>query len=238
MFVVSWVRGYSWVHSKSFLALGCSYYVIALTKKDTLMAYAYSDTSLPHLVIVGGGFAGLELVKALNNKPYRVTLFDKNNYHTFQPMLYQVAAGGIGPDGIAYPLRKIVSKFPNIAFRMAEVREVLPEQNLLLTSIGEVRYDYLVIATGAETNFFGNQDLQKHAMQLKSISDALDLRSDILQEFEKALVLKGTPAEKRVLNFVVVGVRGLAGVDVPAPHAAGGLPQPRGGVYQLDVELF
>ena len=210
------------------MVLNCSYYVIALTKKDTLMAYAYSDTSLPHLVIVGGGFAGLELVKALNNKPFRVTLFDKNNYHTFQPMLYQVAAGGIGPDGIAYPLRKIVSKFPNIAFRMAEVREVLPEQNLLLTSIGEVRYDYLVIATGAETNFFGNQDLQKHAMQLKSISDALDLRSDILQEFEKALILKGTPAEKRVLNFVVVG-GGPTGVET-----AGALAEMKKNVLPAD----
>jgi NADH dehydrogenase len=100
------------------------------------MSYSYFDETLPHIIIVGGGFAGLELVKALNNQPYRVTLFDKNNYHAFQPMLYQVAAGGVGPDGIAYPLRKLVSRFPNIAFRMAEVKEVKPEQNLLDTSIG------------------------------------------------------------------------------------------------------
>lgn len=194
------------------------------------MTYAYTDKSLPHVVIVGGGFAGLELVKALNNKPYRVTLFDKNNFHTFQPMLYQVAAGGIGPDGIAYPLRKIVSKFPNIAFRMAEVREVVSEKNLLVTSIGEVEYDFLVIATGAETNFFGNQSLQQHTMQLKSISDALDLRSDILQEFEKALILKGTPAERRVLNFVVVG-GGPTGVET-----AGALAEMKKNVLPADYK--
>lgn len=176
------------------------------------MSYSYFDETLPHIVVVGGGFAGLELVKSLNNQPYRVTLFDKNNYHTFQPMLYQVAAGGVGPDGIAYPLRKLVSRFPNIAFRMAEVMEVQPEHKRLLTSIGDVVYDYLVIATGAQTNFFGNADLERYAMQLKSIPDALDLRSDILQEFEKALTLQGKPEQQRVLNFVVVG-GGPTGVE-------------------------
>jgi len=176
------------------------------------MSYSYFDETLPHIIIVGGGFAGLELVKALNNQPYRVTLFDKNNYHAFQPMLYQVAAGGVGPDGIAYPLRKLVSRFPNIAFRMAEVKEVKPEQNLLDTSIGVFTYDYLVIATGAQTNFFGNAQLEQHTLQLKSIPDALDLRSAILQEFEKAITLKNTPEEKKVLNFVVVG-GGPTGVE-------------------------
>ncbi len=176
------------------------------------MSYSYFNETLPHIIIVGGGFAGLELVKALNNQPYRVTLFDKNNYHAFQPMLYQVAAGGVGPDGIAYPLRKLVSRFPNIAFRMAEVKEVKPEQNQLDTSIGVFNYDYLVIATGAQTNFFGNAQLEQHTLQLKSIPDALDLRSAILQEFEKAITLKNTPEEKKVLNFVVVG-GGPTGVE-------------------------
>ena len=176
------------------------------------MHFLYNDESLPHIIVVGGGFAGLEFVKAIRHKPYRVTLFDTNNYHTFQPMLYQVASGGIGPDGIAYPLRKIISKFPNIAFRMAEVIEVFPIENRIHTSIGDFSYDHLVIASGAQTNFFGNNQLQQHTMQLKSIPDALDLRSNLLQEFEKAITLRGTGKEIPILNFVVVG-GGPTGVE-------------------------
>ncbi len=169
----------------------------------------YHSMQAPHLIIIGGGFAGLELIKQLNNKPIRITVFDKNNYFNFQPLMYQVASGGLGPDAIAYPLRKIISRMPNIAFRMAEVTRIHCETNEIETSIGRFGYDYLCIATGAQTNFFGNADLEKHAMQLKSIPDALDLRSNILQEFEKAL---STGETDRFLNFVVVGA-GPTGVE-------------------------
>lgn len=169
----------------------------------------YHSMQAPHLIIIGGGFAGLELIKQLNNKPVKVTVFDKNNYFNFQPLMYQVASGGLGPDAIAYPLRKMISRMPNIAYRMAEVTHVHCDKRIIDTTIGSFGYDYLCIATGAQTNFFGNTDLEKYSMQLKSIPDALDLRSNILQEFEKALSLGDT---ERFLNFVVVGA-GPTGVE-------------------------
>ena len=166
----------------------------------------------PHLIIIGGGFAGIELIKKLNNKPIKVTVLDKNNFFNFQPLMYQVASGGLGPDAIAYPFRKIIGSMPNIAFRMAEVIDVNTFTQEVFTNIGKFSYDYLCIATGAQTNFFGNAELEKHCMQLKSIPDALDLRSDILQEFEKALTESGTKNVERILNFVVVG-GGPTGVE-------------------------
>lgn len=193
--------------------------------KDTF----YTLTS-PHLVIIGGGFAGLELVKNLKNKDIRVTLLDKNNYHTFQPLLYQVASGGLGPDGIAYPLRKIVSACQNIIFRMAEVQQIIPVQNTVRTSIGDIQYDYLVIATGSTTNFYGNERLAKSSMQLKTIPDALDLRSDILQEFEKAVYAVTSDDKKQILNFVVVG-GGPTGVET-----AGALAEMKNNVLPADYK--
>lgn len=166
----------------------------------------------PHLIIIGGGFAGLECIKKLNNKNIKVTVLDKHNYFNFQPLMYQVASGGLGPDAIAYPLRKIIGKMPNVAFRMAEVKEIDTTNNKVLTNIGDFNFDYLCIATGAQTNFFGNEQLEKYSMQLKSIPDALDLRSDILQEFEKALSERNTGEIDRILNFVVVG-GGPTGVE-------------------------
>lgn len=166
----------------------------------------------PHLIIIGGGFAGLELIKKLNDKPIKVTVLDKNNFFNFQPLMYQVASGGLGPDAIAYPFRKIIGSMPNIAFRMAEVNDINTFTQEVFTNIGKFNYDYLCIATGAQTNFFGNAELEKHCMQLKSIPDALDLRSDILQEFEKALTESGTKNVERILNFVVVG-GGPTGVE-------------------------
>lgn len=176
------------------------------------MTYHYQSMQAPHLIIIGGGFAGVELIKQLNNKPIKVTVLDKNNYFNFQPLMYQVASGGLGPDAIAYPLRKIISRMPNIAFRMAEVLEVNTATREVITNIGNFSYDYLCLATGAQTNFFGNAELEKHSMQLKSIPDALDLRSNILQEFEKALSESGSGNMERILNFVVVG-GGPTGVE-------------------------
>lgn len=176
------------------------------------MENIYDNQKLPHIVIIGGGFAGLDLVKGLGNTPYRVTLFDKNNFFTFQPMLYQVAAGGIGPDGIAYPLRKVVSRFKNIRFRMAEVQSVETDKNQIVTSIGIFDYDYLVLAIGAKTNYFGNSGLANNTFQLKSVTDSLLLRSGILLCFEKALCAKTEQEKKKALTFIVVG-GGPTGVE-------------------------
>jgi NADH dehydrogenase len=176
------------------------------------MKHHYQSMQTPHLIIIGGGFAGVELIKKLHNKPIKVTVLDKNNYFNFQPLMYQVASGGLGPDAIAYPLRKIIAPMPNIAFRMAEVLKVDTASQKITTTIGDFAYDYLCIATGAQTNFFGNAELEKHSMQLKSIPDALDLRSEILQEFEKALSQSDSGNIERILNFVVVG-GGPTGVE-------------------------
>lgn len=166
----------------------------------------------PHLVIIGGGFAGLKLIKELKNKPLKITVFDKNNYHTFQPLLYQVASGGLGEDAIAYPLRKIVSECSNIAFRMAEVQGVDFENKIVRSSVGEYSYDMLCIATGSATNFFGNQQIEKYSFQLKSIQNSLDLRNQILKEFEVAVSENKTGTVNRKINFVVVG-GGPTGVE-------------------------
>lgn len=176
------------------------------------MRMNFYTLNAPHLVVIGCGFAGLELIKKLKGKPIKVTVIDKNNYFNFQPLMYQVASGGLGPDAIAYPLRKIISKMPNVVFRMAEVNYVDTDKKLLKTTIGEISYDYVCIATGAKTNFFGNKEFEKYCMQLKSIPDALDLRSDILQEFEKALSESDSGKIERILNFVVVG-GGPTGVE-------------------------
>lgn len=171
--------------------------------------------ALPHstVVVVGGGFAGLELIKRLAGKPFKVILLDKHNYHCFQPLLYQVATGSLGADNIAHPFRRTVGPMPNVVYRMAEVLRVLPEENCVETDHGKVAYDHLVLATGTVTNFFGNQRIAHEAMQLKSINQALDIRSDFLQEFEAAVYLEDEHAQRQRLNFVIVG-GGPSGVEL------------------------
>lgn len=187
------------------------------------------EDRVPHIIIIGGGFGGLQLIKKFKNRNVKVTWFDKNNYHTFQPLLYQVASGGLGPDAIAYPLRKISGSARNIMFRLAEVNKINPEIKSIETSIGEFTYDHLIIATGSQTNFFGNTSLEKNCMQLKSIGDALDLRSDILQEFEYSIISAADPKKvKQILNFVVVG-GGPTGVET-----AGALAEMKNNVLKAD----
>lgn len=165
-----------------------------------------TDRYPKHLVVVGGGFGAIQLIKRLRNySSFNITLLDKHNYHTFQPLLYQVASGGLGSDAIAYPYRKIFRNYKNFRFRMATVERINPENNTVETNIGTIAYDILVIATGSETNFYGNISLAKWAMELKSIPQALDFRSDILQEFENAITSTSAEDRKRLLNFVVVG---------------------------------
>lgn len=176
------------------------------------------DTNLPvsahpRVVIVGCGFGGLKLAQELADAPVQVVMVDRNNYHNFQPLLYQVATGALEADSIAYPVRKIFAGQKNFFFRMADVKGVAKEANTLQTSIGDISYDYLVLATGSLTNFFGIESIEKNAMQIKSIPNALNLRSFIFQNFEQAL-LTTDPAEKQaLLNIVVVG-GGPTGVEI------------------------
>lgn len=162
------------------------------------------------VVIIGGGFAGIELVSGLRGKGFQVVLLDKNNYHTFQPLLYQVATGGLEPDSIAYPLRKIFRGYKDFYFRMAEVQLIDAAASRIQTDIGVLEYDYLVIAAGSVNNFFGIESITNHAMPMKSVTEALDLRSLILQNVERSL----TPSDDRekYLNFVIAG-GGPTGVE-------------------------
>ena len=164
------------------------------------------------IVIIGGGFGGIELAKKLKNKNVDIVILDKHNYHTFQPLLYQVATGGLEADSIAFPIRKIFKGQKNLKFRVTEVKKVIPEENRLETNIGECHYDYLVIATGSTSNFFGQTEISQNAMPMKSIPEALNLRSLILQNLEAAIIAKDPVEENELLNFVVVG-GGPTGVE-------------------------
>ncbi len=163
------------------------------------------DLNQPRVLIIGGGFAGINVAQALKNAPVQVVMFDKHNYHTFQPLLYQVATGGLEPDSIAFPLRKMFKKQQNFIFRMAEVLHVDADKQVVTTSIGEIKYDYLVVATGSRTNFFGLQGLESMSHGMKNIPEALDLRSVILQNFEAAVLTSDLEERNALMNFVVVG---------------------------------
>ena len=171
------------------------------------------QSNLPRVVIIGGGFAGINLVKTLSNRNVQVVLIDKHNYHTFQPLLYQVSSSGLEPDSIAYPLRKIIKKHKTTFFRLAEVEQIIPEKNEIVTSIGHLNYDYLVIATGTKTNYFGNKDIEEHSMPMKTVPQALNIRSLILQNFEKAAIANTKEEREAYLNFVIVGA-GPTGVEL------------------------
>ncbi len=171
------------------------------------------QSSLPRVVIIGGGFAGINLAKTLANKQVQVVLIDKRNYHTFQPLLYQVSSAGLEPDSIAYPLRKIIKKHKNTFFRLAEVHSINDETNEINTNIGTIGFDYLVIATGTKTNFFGNTSIETHSMPMKKVPQALNIRSLILQNFEQAAITDDKEARKALLNFVIVG-GGPTGVEL------------------------
>ncbi|MBX2828831.1 MAG: NAD(P)/FAD-dependent oxidoreductase [Flavobacteriaceae bacterium] len=186
------------------------------------------ETSLPRIVVIGGGFAGISLIKNLRNAAVQIILFDRRNYHTFQPLLYQVSTAGLEPDSIAYPLRKIFRKHSNFHFRMAGVESVDLQKQEVQTNIGTIAYDYLVIATGTRTNFFGNASIRSNSMPMKSVPQALDIRSLILQNIEKADISEDEVEKKRLLNFVIAGA-GPTGVEL-----AGAIAEFRKGLLQND----
>ncbi|WP_026838217.1 NAD(P)/FAD-dependent oxidoreductase [Gillisia sp. JM1] len=172
-----------------------------------------SKTNLPRVVIIGGGFGGISLAKKLLKEKVQTVLIDKHNYHTFQPLLYQVSTSGLEPDSIAYPLRKIIRASDRGYFRMAEVTKIDPEKKIIESNIGELTYDYLVIATGSKTNFFGNESIEKNGMWMKTVPHALNIRSLILENLEQAVITKDPKKRKALLNFVIAGA-GPTGVEL------------------------
>ncbi|RNC88565.1 MAG: NAD(P)/FAD-dependent oxidoreductase [Allomuricauda sp.] len=186
------------------------------------------QSSFPRVIIIGGGFGGISLAKKLSRKEFQVVLLDRHNYHTFQPLLYQVSTGGLEPDSIAYPIRKVLQGYPNFYFRLAEVLSVATDSNTVTTNIGDLKFDYLVLATGSETNFFGNETLQKNAMTMKTIPQSLNLRSLILENFEQALLTDDLHEREALMNFVIVG-GGPTGVEL-----AGALAEIKKGILPKD----
>lgn len=190
------------------------------------MEYALSipESPFPRVVIAGGGFGGLQLAKSLKNKPFQVVLIDKNNFHQFQPLFYQVAMSGLEPSSIVFPFRKIFQKAKNVHFRMTEILEVIPQKNTLITANGIVTYDYLVLAMGADTNYFGNPEIMAEAVPMKSVSEALFLRNTLLEKLE-TLSNQNPNAH---LDLVVVG-GGPTGVEI-----AGMLAEMKNTVFPKD----
>ncbi len=185
-------------------------------------------SNFPRIIIIGGGFAGISIAKKLSGKEVQVVLLDKHNYHCFQPLLYQVSTGGLEPDSIAYPIRKILKDFPNFFFRLANVEEVLAADNKVRTNIGELEYDYLVVATGSETNYYGNKGIETNSMAMKTIPQSLNLRSLILENFEQALLTDELHERDALMNFVIVGA-GPTGVEL-----AGALAEIKKGILPKD----
>ncbi len=171
------------------------------------------ETSQKRIVIIGAGFGGLKLAQKLMGKGYQVVLIDKNNYHQFQPLFYQVATSGIEPSSILFPLRKVFQKRKEMFIRVAEVESVDPDKKELQTSLGTVWYDFLVIATGVNSNFFGMKNMEEYSIPMKSVSEAMALRNRLLMSFEKAVTLRDQNEKKALLNIVVVG-GGPTGVEV------------------------
>ncbi len=185
-------------------------------------------SSNPRVVIIGGGFAGIAIAKKLRNQNLQVVLIDKHNYHNFQPLMYQVATGGLEAGSIAYPLRKIFQNTPDFYFRLTSVKEIEAENNKILSDIGDLHYDYLVIATGSKTNFFGNKEIERNAMSMKTIPQSLNIRSLILENFEQAVLTKDEAERNALINFVLVGA-GPTGVEL-----AGALAEMKRAILQKD----
>lgn len=170
--------------------------------------------SFMKLIIIGGGFGGLRLARKLNNVPgFDIILLDRYNYHQFQPLFYQVATAGLDASNISFPLRKVFHKSKNVRIRIGELKEIIPSQNKIITSLGEMDYDVLVLATGADTNFFDNSSLKENAFPMKSTVEALQLRHRLIQNFEDALVASDKEELEKLLTLVVVG-GGPTGVEL------------------------
>ena len=171
------------------------------------------ETGQKRVVIVGGGFGGLTLARKLAKSAFQVVLIDKNNYHQFQPLFYQVAMAGLEPSSIVFPFRKAFQNTKNVLVRVTKVLSVDPATKQLETEIGSLAYDYLVIGIGADTNWFGNEQVKANAIPLKSVSEALYLRNTIFEDYEHAVTSENDQQRQRYLDIVIVG-GGPTGVEV------------------------
>jgi NADH:ubiquinone reductase (H+-translocating) len=189
-----------------------------------------ADLGKPRIIIIGGGFGGLEVAKGLNGFKAQVVLFDRNNHHTFQPLLYQVATSGLETSAIVFPFRKRFARQNDFFFRMGDVVAIKPEENYIETSIGGVQYDYLVIANGAVTNFYGMKDVEDHAIPMKTIIDSIQLRNKIIRNLEAALLTDDPELMNSLMDYVIVG-GGPTGVEL-----AGALAELKKHVFPLDYK--
>ena len=202
------------------------------------MSFRIPDVPAKRIVVVGGGFGGLQLCTTLVKNPeFQVVLIDKNNFHQFPPLIYQIATAGLQVSSIAFPFRKMFAGSKNFFYRMCELRSVHTKERYIQTSIGKLSYDYLVIATGTTTNYFGNQKLQEESMPMKTISESLGLRNALLTTFERANTTSSPEERAELLNVVIVG-GGPTGVEI-----AGALAEMRQHVLpqdypDLDTSLF
>jgi NADH dehydrogenase len=186
------------------------------------------ELGLPKVVIVGAGFAGLKLARSLRNSSFQVILLDKNNYHQFQPLFYQVATAGLEPSAISFPLRKIFHGVKNVSFRMGEVQSVDQSVKRLFTDIGYIDYDYLVLAMGADTNYFGSKSIEYFSSPMKTVSEALYIRNKIISNYERAITLPRVEDRRPLMNVVIVG-GGPTGVEL-----AGAMAELRNNVFPKD----
>lgn len=187
-----------------------------------------ADLGNPRIIVIGGGFGGVEVIKGLRGSKTQVVLFDKRNHHTFQPLLYQVATSGLETNSIVFPFRKLFSRQSDFFFRLGEVKHIDPRSNCIETSIGSVKYDYLVIASGAVTNFYGMTELEQHASSMKNIVDATKLRNKIIRNLEYALLTEDPETMNSLMDFVIVG-GGPTGVEL-----AGALSELKRNVFPKD----
>jgi NADH dehydrogenase len=189
-----------------------------------------ADLGKPRVIIIGGGFGGLEVIKGLRGYKVQVVLFDKHNHHTFQPLLYQVATSGLETNSIVAPFRKLFGKQADFYFRLGEVKSINAAENYIETSIGVVKYDYLVIATGAKTNFYGMTEVEKHSSSMKNIVDATKLRNKIIRQLEYALLTEDPEVMNSLMDFVIVG-GGPTGVEL-----SGALTELKKNVFPKDYK--
>lgn len=195
---------------------------------------------VPRIIIIGGGFAGLLLARKLSRLDYQIVLIDKNNYHQFQPLFYQVAMAGLEPSSIAFPLRKVFQKKDNVFLRVTAAKAIDLHRKEVITELGAVSYDYLVIATGADTNFFGNQQIMEKAIPMKSVSEALYLRNAILDDYEKAITIADYEERQGLIDIVIVG-GGPTGVEVAGSLAEmkkNILPKDYGEINADEVDIY
>jgi NADH:ubiquinone reductase (H+-translocating) len=178
-----------------------------------LITTRIADLGKPRVIIIGGGFGGLEVARGLRGSKIQTVLFDRYNHHTFQPLLYQVATSALETSSIVFPFRRHFAKHRDFVFRLGEVKEIKPSENCIETSIGSVRYDYLVIATGAETNFYGLKDVQQHAHPMKTIIDSIKLRNILIRNIETALLIEDKELMNSYMDIVIVG-GGPTGVEL------------------------